>query len=357
MIQPFFYDKIEVMQDIKERMNTDSERKTADENLFPDLLALTASARGSDNFAKAARSLRNKAEELEVAIKVEIHEGIGIKDPLTPEEIEYCKGIIVATDTSVVLKRFAGKQVLVTTTSKAINEPEKLIRMILNNEAPIAETIPDIINDHSSPAETKEAFYTRFLKAVNTFIPFLVATTIMSVFSLLFVNDVSSPASVFFRMAGKTVYELFLPILSAYIAYMIAGKNAAMIGLAGGIIAEKGYSFTWLIDQSTSLYSAGILGAVISGIISGYITRFLERVCSKMSSSSDMIRVNFIYPICGIIAISTVMFALNVILSSINFSFISALESIGINQQIRALVLLLCSICLAVAIPRLMKEK
>lgn len=184
----------------------------------------------------------------------------------------------------------------------------------------------------------------------------MVGTAIMSVLSLLFVNDISSPLFVFFRTAGEAVYELFLPILSAYIAYMIAGKNATMIGLAGGILADKGCSFVWLKDQSTSLYSAGIIGALIAGIIAGYITRFLERACSKMPSSSDMIIVNFIYPICGILLISAIMFSLNGMLSSINFSFISAVESIGINKQIRALLLLLCSICLAV-IPHFIKEK
>ena len=76
----------------------------------------------------AADSLKAKAAELGVEIKVETNGASGAKNVLTPEDIERAEAIIVAADKQVEMERFNGKHVLETKVADGIRIPEKLIK-------------------------------------------------------------------------------------------------------------------------------------------------------------------------------------------------------------------------------------
>lgn len=326
-------------------------------SIYPDILILCASTKDSDNALKAAEVLIKAAEKAKVSLKSEIHLSGEIRGHLSAEEIRECKGIIVATDTSVVMKRFAGKQVLVTTTSKAISDPDELIRTILNNEAPLTETIGHSKKEVLSGKEIREDdVLVKVMNSLGRIFPFLVGGAIMQVLALLF-RDSDLPLYLFFLAVGQSVFEMLTLILAAYIAYTIAGTSGLMIGFVGGIIAKEGYSLIWLNDRSTALFSSGLLGSLIAGVCAGYITVFLQKLCSKMPSSLTMIRINLIYPIIGILMISTVMFFLNNFLSDLNRSFAGFVETIGLNDQLLALIILLLVLVISLVIPKIIKDR
>ena len=67
---------------------------------FPKVLAVTACPTGIAHTYMAEQSLKDKAKEMGISIKVETNGSGGAKNILTSEEIERCEGIIVAADTS-----------------------------------------------------------------------------------------------------------------------------------------------------------------------------------------------------------------------------------------------------------------
>jgi PTS system fructose-specific IIC component len=76
------------------------------------VLAVTACPTGIAHTYMAADSLKAKAKELGVDIKVQTNGSSGVKNKLTPEEIEKASAIIVAADTQVDLTPFNGKPVI-----------------------------------------------------------------------------------------------------------------------------------------------------------------------------------------------------------------------------------------------------
>ena len=101
------------------------------------LLAVTACPTGIAHTYMAADSLKKKAEEMGVKIKVETNGSTGIKNPLTQEEIDDAEAIIIAADKKVEMDRFDGKPLLEVPVKEGIRDPEGLIKKALNKEAPV----------------------------------------------------------------------------------------------------------------------------------------------------------------------------------------------------------------------------
>ena len=323
----------------------------------PEILAVCASADDSDNSLTAAQALRDTAEKLDISIRIEVHKNGSIIDELAPEQIAECKGVIVATDTNIVLKRFAEKQVLVTTTSQAINEPEKLIRKILNHEAPVAETgIAETLSDQKEIPQTKVQPFIRLMESLSSIMPVLVAGSFMLTAAMLLAGDLTS-LSLFFKAVGNSVLDLFVLLLAAFIAWMIAGKDAAAIGFIGGAVANAGYSLNWLADQNAPLSSSGIPGALIAGAAAGFTGLILQKLCFKMPSSLRLIKTNIIYPIIGTLLISLVMLALNAAVSDINTIIVKALESIGLDDKILPIIILIVLLVMNLITPHFIRKQ
>ena len=106
---------------------------------FPKILAITACPTGIAHTYMAAENLEKKAAEMGIVLKAETQGSAGAKNVLTAEEIAHAEGIIIAADKNVDRARFAGKQVYSTNVSAGINDPERLINIILNHEAPVQE--------------------------------------------------------------------------------------------------------------------------------------------------------------------------------------------------------------------------
>ncbi len=79
----------------------------------------------------SADSLKAKAEEMGIAIKVETNGSGGAKNVLTSEEIERATAVIVAADTQVQMARFNGKHVIEVPVAEGIRKPQELIERAL----------------------------------------------------------------------------------------------------------------------------------------------------------------------------------------------------------------------------------
>lgn len=101
------------------------------------ILAVTDCHTGLVHTCMAAESLRRKAYQMGIPIKVETNGAGAVFDPLTQKDIRVCDGIIVAADTSLDLKRFEGKYLLRASSAQAIGHPEALLKGILDRKAPV----------------------------------------------------------------------------------------------------------------------------------------------------------------------------------------------------------------------------
>jgi fructose PTS system EIIBC or EIIC component len=115
------------------------------------IVAVTACPTGIAHTYMAADSLKAKASELGVEIKVETNGSGGAKNILTKDDIEEAVAVIVAADTRVEMNRFKGKHVIQVAVADGIRRPVELIEKAINQDAPIfqGEENKEEESDHS----------------------------------------------------------------------------------------------------------------------------------------------------------------------------------------------------------------
>ena len=328
-----------------EKLEADEKKneEQANRSGYPEILAVTACPTGIAHTYMAAENLEKKAKEMGITLKAETQGSVGAKNVLTKEEIDACKGIIVAADKNVELDRFAGKQLLVTNVSRGINEPEVLINKILNNEAPIHESNKKVEVASSGEKDSVwHTIYKNLMNGVSHMLPFIVGGGILIAISFLVDNQAINPAgygsntplAAFFNTVGGQAFGFMLPILAGYIAMSIADRPGLAVGFVGGALAKEGYSFLTLADKSISPVSAGFLGALLAGFVGGYITLGIEKLCNKLPDSLEGIKPVLIYPLCGILIIGVLMLAVNPIMGSINTGLSNLLSSMGTTNLV-----------------------
>ena len=363
---------LKVIDDAEAERNAEKAAAPAAGGSGPEILAITACPTGIAHTYMAAENLEKKASEMGIVLKAETQGSAGAKNVLTAEEIANCKGIIIAADKNVDRARFAGKQVYVTNVSAGINEPEKLINIILNNEAPVQEGTAGAAG--AAPAANESVgsqIYKHLMNGVSHMLPFVIGGGILT--AIAFLADMgaagtaaygsSTPVAAFFKQIGGVAFDMMLPILAGYIAMSIADRPGLAPGIVGGLLAKSGISFATLgvmslvttvtsadlegattYDAVTQLFatadanaaivaatsvSGGFLAALAAGFLAGYITLGIERLCDNLPDALEGIKPILLYPVLGILGIGIVMFALNPIFGMINTAMNNFLEGLG----------------------------
>lgn len=311
---------------------------------WPEVLAITACPTGIAHTYMAAENLEKKAAEKGIALKAETQGSAGAKNVLTADEIAHCKGIVIAADKNVDLSRFDGKPVYVTNVSAGINDPEKLIDIVLLGKAPVHH---NAAGSAAPAAETGEAestwhkIYKHLMNGVSHMLPFVIGGGILTAIAFLVdqpglgtaAYGSSIPAAALFKTIGGEAFGLMLPILAGYIASSIADRPGLAPGFVGGLFAKAGYDFAYLGTlDSTTLVSGGFIAALFAGFAAGYITLGIERACDKLPSSLEGIKPMLIYPVLGVLAIGVVMLALNPVFAWINTALNGFLASLGTSN-------------------------
>lgn len=283
------------------------EEEEKEEVTHAEVLAVTACPTGIAHTYMAAEALEKKAKEMGVSIKVETQGSVGAKNVLTKEDIENCKGIIIAADKNISLDRFNGKQLYSCPVAKGIDEPEKLINVILENKALI------YTGSKENAEETKETGwhipYKHLMNGFSHTLPILVAAAFVSVMApkITFNNQLKSMMTIF----GNMLYLFVLPVLSAFIADSIADRPGLAPGLVTGYIAYSGFTFTWLKNPYAQLSTSGFLGAIVAGFVTGYIVLVIEKLCAYIPDMFDGIKPVLLYPVLGTVLSGVLMTFLN----------------------------------------------
>lgn len=273
----------------------------------PEVLAVTACPTGIAHTYMAAEALEKKAKEMGVSIKVETQGSVGVKNELTQEDIEHAKGVIIAADKNISLNRFNGLPLYSCPVARGIDEPEKLIQIILDEQAPIYKG--EEVKVENNQEKGWHIPYKHLMNGFSHALPILVAAGFMSVLAtkLTFNTQFANILNVF----GNILYLLVLPVLSGYIAMSIADRPALGPGLACGYIAYSGFTLAWLNNPYTTLSTSGFLGAIVGGFIAGYLVLAIEKLCTKIPDMFEGIKPVLLYPVLGVLSSGIVMTVLN----------------------------------------------
>ncbi|MBS4538553.1 fructose-specific PTS transporter subunit EIIC [Clostridium sp. D2Q-11] len=285
------------------------------------LLAVTACPTGIAHTYMAADSLKNKAKEMGVDIKVETNGSTGVKNRLTNDEIKNATAIIVSADTKVEMDRFDGKVVIQTPVADAIKKPGELIQRGLDKDGGIY--IGDNTSGSNESAKGGKGIYRNLMNGVSNMLPFVVGGGILIALAFLFdfnnagATDYGSGNDLaqFFMNLGKTAFGFMLPILAGYIALSIGDRPALAPGFVGGALAANG--------------NAGFLGALAAGFIAGYLVLGLKKLFSGLPDSLEGIKPVLLFPLFGILIMGVIM----------TFAIVPPVEALntGINNWLSGL--------------------
>lgn len=274
----------------------------------PEVLAVTACPTGIAHTYMAAEALEKKAKEMGVSIKVETQGSVGVKNELTQEDIEHAKGVVIAADKNISLNRFNGLPLYSCPVARGIDEPETLIQIILDEQAPVYKA--EEVKVENNQEKGWHIPYKHLMNGFSHALPILVAAGFMSVLAFSFTRDTQSQYFQILNVLGNILYLFVLPVLSGYIAMSIADRPALGPGLLCGYIAYSGFSLSWLNDPVT-LRTSGFLGAIVGGFLAGYLMLVVERLFRNVPDMFDGIKPVLLYPVLGVLASGIAMTVLN----------------------------------------------
>lgn len=290
------------------------------------ILAVTACPVGVAHTYLAADSLRKKAKEMGVAIKVETNGSIGIKNPLTEVDIKNAKGIIVAADKNIEMDRFHGKPLVQVGVQDALKKPDKLITQALTT-APIHRG-----NSSQNKIKNKEknGIYKHLMNGVSHMLPLVVCGGVLIALSIALsgvkAGEGAAVTNPFFKQMldlGVVAFGLMVPILAGFIASSIADRPGLAPGLVGGVIANN--------------IGAGFLGGIIAGFAAGYIAKWVKGW--KVPQSMQPIMPIFVIPLVATCLVGLIMHIVGAPISGFMDFMTNGLKSMEQGSILLALIL------------------
>ncbi|WP_439021815.1 PTS fructose transporter subunit IIABC [Bacillus thuringiensis] len=286
----------------------------------PYVLAVTACPTGIAHTYMAADSLKAKAAELGIAIKVETNGSTGIKNGLTKEDIERATAIIVAADKQVEMNRFAGKHVIQVPVADGIRKTETLLNRAVKQDAPIFKGIKEDGKTESAEKEKGLEIYKHLMSGVSNMLPFVVGGGILIALAFMFggIKAEGPIAEMLMTIGGgeKGAFLFLVPILAGFIASSIADRPGFMPGVVGGFLAAQA--------------NAGFLGGLIAGFLAGYVVVGLKKLFSSLPAQLEGIKPVLLYPVLGLLITGVIMLkVVNPPVVALNEMLTSWLNSLG----------------------------
>ncbi|MGG1574051.1 PTS fructose transporter subunit IIABC [Fictibacillus sp. NRS-1165] len=296
----------------------------------PLILAVTACPTGIAHTYMAADSLKAKAAEMGMKLKVETNGSSGVKNRLTSSEIEKATAIIVAADKQVEMDRFSGKTVIQVPVAQAIRNPERLLTDAAAKKGTVYSHGSKSSNSESKEnAKQKSALYRHLMNGVSNMLPFVVGGGILIAISFMFGIHSADPkdpsynqfAAALDTIGGKTAFALMVAVLAGFIARSIADSPGFAPGMVGGFLASTGQS--------------GFLGGLIAGFLAGYIVLALKKLLAWLPSSLEGVKPVLLYPVFGILFTGLIMiFVINGPVHALNVALSDWLQGLGKGNAI-----------------------
>jgi fructose PTS system EIIBC or EIIC component len=262
------------------------------------LVAVTSCPTGIAHTFMAAEALRKAAAAMGHEIKVETQGSVGAQNVLTPEEIARADAVILAADAYVDKSRFVGKPLYETSTTQALNDGQGVVTAALALPKPeksnLVETVKQVKAARSSG---QTGPYRHLMTGVSYMLPVVVAGGLMIALAFAIgginaADNKGSFAAALLQIGGGTAFTLFVPVLSAFMAFSIADRPGIAPGLIGGALA-------------TSL-GAGFLGGIISGFLAGYVTKYFnDRI--QLPRNLEGLKPVLILPFLGTLVVGLLM--------------------------------------------------
>lgn len=293
------------------------------------IVAVTACPTGIAHTYMSADSLKAKAAEMGVEIKVETNGSGGAKNVLTTEEIENAVAVIVAADTKVEMNRFNGKHVIEAAVADGIRKPQQLIERALKQDAPIYSGTGSSNQSEQSGRGVGATIYKHLMSGVSNMLPFVVGGGILIAICFMFGFNAFKPddptyhpiAEALMTIGGGNAFALMVPVLAGFIAMSIADRPGFAAGMVGGMLATSG--------------GAGFLGGLVAGFLAGYVVVGLKKVFAGMPSSLEGIKTILLYPLLGIAITGFIMlFVINKPVGALNTAISEWLSGLGTGNAI-----------------------
>jgi fructose PTS system EIIBC or EIIC component len=235
------------------------------------LVGVTSCPTGIAHTFMAAAGLTKAAQELGYTIKVETQGSVGAQNTLTFEEIGRADAVIIAADAFVDKTRFAGKRLYETSTKEALHAGQEVVKKALALPEPGGTDLADLAKEmKKSRAAKMPGVYKHLMTGVSYMLPIVVAGGILIALSFAFggIKPEGYPegtlAWALMKIGGGTAFTLFVPVLSAFIAYSIADRPGIAPGIIGGALAAS--------------VGSGFLGGIVAGFLAGYLTLWLNNL-------------------------------------------------------------------------------
>lgn len=329
---------LELFKPIEDSPNEPKETINDGENR-PFLVAVTACPTGIAHTFMAADSLKLKAKEMGVEIKVETNGSEGIKNKLTKEDIARASAVIVAADKKVEMNRFDGKQLINRTVSDGIRKTESLINEALSGSAPIYHGDTSTSQEESQTSGSfGQEIYKNLMNGVSHMLPFVIAGGILIAISFMIDQFIGVPVdslgqlgsynlqAAWFNQIGGAAFSFMLPVFAGFIAMSISDRPGLVAGFAAGALASSG--------------GAGFLGALVGGFLAGYVIQFLRKALQGLPKSLDGIKTILFYPFFGLLLTGFLMLLINVPMKLINDALNNFLLSMdGTNAALLGIIL------------------
>ena len=245
-----------------------------------DIVAVTACPAGLSHTYMAAEALEHKAKEMGISIKVEADGAAGNRNSLLPEDIASAKAVIVAADRAIDIDRFVGKRMVRTGVVDGVHRPEELIKKALDPNCPVYKIGSMAAESSNLPMK----LYRHLMSGLTYILPLAATAGILSAVARLeFVQ--SSSLGLFLDTIGYSIGTLLFPVLSAFIAFSMAGRMALVAGFTGGVMAD--------------MASAGVIGALLNGFVGGGVSFVVARVAQRYLKGHDAMFALLVYPLAG----------------------------------------------------------
>ncbi|WP_423407067.1 fructose-specific PTS transporter subunit EIIC [Heyndrickxia sp. MSNUG] len=291
------------------------------------IVAVTACPTGIAHTYMAADSLKAKAAEMGVDIKVETNGSGGAKNVLTPSDIENAEAVIIAADTKVEMERFAGKPLIEVPVADGIRRPKDLIEKAVKKDAPLYQASG---NKGPEKKESRGGVYKHLMNGVSNMLPFVVGGGILIAISFMFGYNAFNPEDPTYNPIAKALMDigggsgafgLLVPVLAGFIALSIADRPGFAPGMVGGLLAATG--------------GAGFLGGLIAGFLAGYLVLGLKKLFAGLPNSLEGIKTILLYPLFGIALTGFLMvFLVNKPVGALNQAITDWLSGLGTGNAV-----------------------
>jgi len=258
------------------------------------IAAVTSCPVGVSHTYMAAERLREAARHMGIKLLVETHGSVGVKGRLTADDIAHAKAVILAVDRKVDTRRFADKPVIEAWVTDAINDPEKLIKKALSEQADKSTDI-STGGDRSGVANVILDLYRHIMYGISTILPFVIAGGVLISLSSMIGNGeteaagtISGHIAAWMQLLGGTqgAFGLLATVLAGFIGRSIAGRTALMPSMVGG----------YLLGQA----QAGLLGGIVAGLLGGYGLLAISRLLRCIPRGLETIKATLLFPLLGL---------------------------------------------------------